>query len=113
MRSLQNKRDRSTAQEVEIINIYGLEVAFPPNKKAKTERITTPSKTITGSTQRSSDSSNCQQCSEASGTKLPAIADFVKNMTEKAKKELEDTTKSPEAEYKLYTQSGFNDLPNG
>lgn len=45
-RSLRNKCDRSLAQELEIINLDDLEIAYKPKKMARTGRSTTLTKII-------------------------------------------------------------------
>lgn len=68
-RSLQNKRDKSSVQKVEIINLDDLEVASPPQKRSRAEMSATLSKIITGTTMKSSDDSYARHRSGATAVK--------------------------------------------
>lgn len=65
-KSLQNKRDRSSAQKIDITDIDDLEVATPTEKRARTELSTRLSKIMTRGAKKSSNGSRLLQGSETS-----------------------------------------------
>lgn len=130
-RSLPNRRARSCAQKVKIVDLDDLEVVFLPKRRLRTEKSTTLSKTITKSAKSSSDDNQLQQRSEINAAEPPATEDDLektteqakktpKNMnrcaeddsektTEKAKKIPKDMNRCREAEFRPFLQFGFVD----
>lgn len=96
-------------QEVEIVNNDGLEVVCPPKKKYRTIISTTPITIIARSGKKSSDVIFSQQRNDTSAAELPATADFIKKMTEKVNKAVENKTQSPEGESNLLVHASFDD----
>lgn len=80
-RSFPNRRNRSFAQEVEIINLNDLRVAPMPRNRARTERSSTPRKIVVRSTMTYSHGSLSQQHSKTNTAEPPATAGFIKTMT--------------------------------
>lgn len=78
-----------------MINLGDLEVASSLKKRARTERGTTPSKTITRCTNNSEDNRS-QQGSETNAVKHAATADVEKTKTKEAKKGPKDMVDSGE-----------------
>lgn len=112
-RSLYNKRKRRSGQEVEIVNLDGLVVGYPPKKRSSRERFTSPSKTRIRSAKTSSDGRHLKQSREIRAATPPATASVVKKMWDETKKTLEDSSQSPEAEFRSIVRSCFDDHLNG
>lgn len=73
-------------QGIEIVDRGSLEVACPPEKRARTKRCTRSRKVITRSAKESSEGRHLERCTKTSKIKPPGAADCIKKMTDKAKK---------------------------
>lgn len=96
-RRLHNTTDSRFVQDLKIIKLNDLEVAFLPKKRFRTERATTHTKILTRSAKEASSGSLLQQRSKTSATGTPANADVITKRTNEAKKTPKDTVRSPEA----------------
>lgn len=76
-RGLPNSKYRRSAQEIQTINPDDLEVASFQKKRARMEKSTTSSRSITRSARKFSDSSRCQKRSKTSAKSPPATSNFV------------------------------------
>lgn len=115
MKSLWNKWDRISAQEVEVIKLDDLEVASAQKKSVRKERFTTTDKIKARSAKKSpagSRSQQSQQHSKTSTTKPPATKDVDKKKKE-AKKAPKHTAESGVEESGPVLYSGFDGRLNG
>lgn len=103
-----NKRNRSSALEIETLNLGNLEVPFPLKKRSGTERSTTPIRIIPRCAKKSSVGSRLQHLRKANVVELFTTMDVIKKMTGEAKKTPEDRLQSTEAESSALGNSGFN-----
>lgn len=113
IKSLRNKSDSSSAQEIGMVDDDDREVTSPPKNRARTERASTPSKVITRGTKKTSDGSRLQERSRASAAAPPSTVDIITKITEEAKKTLEDIPRSSEAEYTPLIYFRFDDRLSG
>lgn len=103
--------DKSSAQEVEIINLNNLEVYSSPMRRARTS--TTPHWVKRSSRKKSCDDSRLQKGSETSAAKPQAPVDVVEMVTEEAKERPEEMPKRPAAGPKQMVHFGFDDRLGG
>lgn len=82
--SLRNKARRSFVQNVNNIDFDYLEAAFLPSKNGSTERWITPSRVMRSRTNKTSNDSYFQHCSETSASNSQETASVMIKVTEEA-----------------------------
>lgn len=89
---LQNKRNKSSVEDIEIANLDKLEVASFQKKRAKRERLTAYTNILIRSAKKLSYGSCLQYDSDTSAAKPREAADDVKKMTKEANEASKDAT---------------------
>lgn len=108
-RSLRNKGDRHSAQEVEFMNLDSLEIASLPNRKARTECAIPTSIIITSTAKRSQDGLHSQRCSATSVAKGLVTAVPITEMAQESNKTPDTTSESPEVNARPIVHRGLDD----
>lgn len=111
-RRLRNKRERTFAQEAQIISLDDLKVAPLPKKKTRSERSATTCKIMTRSVKKSSDGSCSQDGNRTSAGNPPEFAEIVKKDRKMSDESAQRHARELKEASGLTVYSGFDDCPS-